>query len=104
MKKIEVRAGYYEWHLFIDDELVYVFSDSVNENFETRKELKAFISELMRCLDDEAREDDDSEYCMGFCDYYGKRQEMKELWLSLTFKERNKVEKALYNAWLRYCD
>lgn len=32
MKKIEFKAGYYEWNLFVNDEFVYCFGD-VSECF-----------------------------------------------------------------------
>lgn len=32
-RKIEFHAGYYEWHLIFDDEIVYVFSESIADFF-----------------------------------------------------------------------
>ena len=106
MKKIEMRAGYYEWHLFIDDELVYVFGDSDNENYNTKKQLHSYIDIVMEAIDDEAKSKDSESWGYGFCGLYGedKKQENKELWLSLTPQEKEEVKKVLFNAWLRYCD
>lgn len=33
-RKIEFKAGYYEWHLIIDDEIVYVFNADITDWFE----------------------------------------------------------------------
>ena len=98
-----MRAGYYEWHLFIDNNLVYVFDDMEwGDFFTTEQELKDFTDTCLDLLDDEAREDDNEH--TGFCDYSKTKQENKDLWLSLSLEERNAVKNAIYNAWLRYCD
>jgi len=105
MRNIEFYAGYYEWRLFIDDELVYVFGDSDNENYNTKKQLHSYIDIVMEAIDDEANSEDSESWGYGFCGLYGedKKQENKELWLSLTKKERLLVKRAIFRGWKRYC-
>lgn len=101
MRKIEVAVGYYEWHILIDDKLVYVFGDMEwEECFLNHKELSSFINLAIDCISDEASTDE-NEYT-GFCDRYGDMQANKELWLTLTNEEINAIKNELYKAWERY--
>ena len=106
MRQISFVAGYYEWKLLIDDKLVYIFGDSDNENFNTKKELHAYIDMVLEAIDDEAKDKGNDYYGFGFCGYYGNdyKQEVKELWLSLTKQERTLVKKTMFSKWERYVD
>lgn len=105
-KTIKFIPGYYEWHLIIDNELVYVFNDGFQECFDDKTGLEAYVDLIIACLDEEAKRGEEEEKydATSFCDYYGKRQEMKELWLSLNKKDKKQVAKIIKKAWSRYID
>ena len=103
MRKIEFKAGYYEWNLFIDDEFIYVFSDSNTECFNNLDELYDYAIDCVNCIDDEAKQNDYGESnCYGFTGEH--QQKHRELWLSLTKDEKEKVIEAIIKGWSYYVD
>lgn len=103
MKKIEFKAGYYEWNLFIDDEFIYCFGDSDNENFDNMDELETYVDMCIDAMDMDAK---DTRYgesnCYGFVGEHQK--ENAETWLSLTKEEKEQVKKEIIKGWSRYVD
>lgn len=60
--KIELKAGYYEWNLFINDELFYTFDDLTellySDNDEiTKNDLWAVIDDIIDTMKSEKEEE-----------------------------------------------
>ena len=64
MRKIDFTAGYYEWNVLINDEVVYTFDDIAecideNDNEET---LQYLIDEFVDCMIEELKEKSDDRF------------------------------------------
>lgn len=61
MNKIEFRAGYYEWNVFINGDCFYTFGDSISEDINedtTYEDLENIIDFYIDGMQEELKEDD----------------------------------------------
>lgn len=52
--RVEFKAGYYEWNIFIDGEYFYTFGDGIEEDIHgdtTYSELESIVESCMECMD-----------------------------------------------------
>lgn len=55
MRKIEFKAGYHEWNVFVEDNIVYSFSIDYEE-LNTRKLCFVFAEDIVYCMQEEFEE------------------------------------------------
>lgn len=61
MDKLEFKAGYYEWNVFINDDCFYTFGNGISENINedtTYEDLESIINFYIDGMQMELREDD----------------------------------------------
>ena len=94
MRKIEFIAGYYEWKLLVDNELLFVENDSEwSDLFTTENELKAYIDTfIIDYYDNVARGN-----FMRHEDTFNAK-----LWITLCDSEIVAIKNAIYDKWLKY--
>ena len=53
MNRVEFKAGYYEWNVFVDGEHFYTFGDDISENIPypcTLDELENVVEDYIECM------------------------------------------------------
>ena len=55
MRRIEFKAGYHEWNIFVDDNIVYSFSVDYEE-LDTKDKCNIFAEEMIYCMQEEFEE------------------------------------------------
>lgn len=61
MDKLEFKAGYYEWNVFVNDNCFYTFGDGISENINentTYEDLEGIVDFYIDGMQMELKEDD----------------------------------------------
>lgn len=61
MDKLEFKAGYYEWNVFVNDDCIYTFGSEISENINedtTYEDLESIIDFYIDGMQEELKEDD----------------------------------------------
>lgn len=112
MKKIEFIPGYYEWHLLIDGQLVWVEHDGdIDTLYESNNDYQQYFNGQILASDLEALVEDQVVDYIRYHALHDFRnhdekpsgfdftEEMADTLYSLTDEEWNEVSRVIYNAW-----